>query len=94
MHTFLYLVCSHDSVLDVCNCSSRVFSEAVLCFQGARRSSMMFPYVFVASRKVRALFFSAGSLLGPFQAGCFVLSSVLDRFVGLWEACFAPFLHR
>ena len=45
------------------------FPRPILCFRGARRSSMMFPCVCVASRKVRAFFFSAGFLLGTFQAG-------------------------
>ena len=54
----------------------------------------MFPCVFAASHKARTLFFSAGFLLGTFQAGFSVFFRVLDQFVGLWEACFAPFLHR
>ena len=55
---------------------------------------MMFPCVFAASHKARALFFSAGSLLGTFQAGFSLFFGVLDQFVGLREACFAHFLHR
>ena len=70
------------------------FLRPVSCFRGARRSSMMFPCVFAASHKARALFFSAGSLLGTFQAGFSVFFRVLDQFVGLREACFASFLHR
>ena len=70
------------------------FLGPVLCFRVARRSSMMFPFVFAASRKVRALFFSAGSLLGTFQAVFSVFFRVLDQFVGLREAGFAVFLHR
>ena len=54
----------------------------------------MSPCVFAASHKARALFFSAGSLLGTFQAGFFVFFRVVDQFVGLREACFALFLHR
>ena len=54
----------------------------------------MFPCVFAASHKARALFFSAGSLLGTFQAGFSLFFGVLDQFVGLREACFAHFLHR
>ena len=52
------------------------------------------PLCFAASCKARALFFSAGSLLGTFQAGFSVFFRVLDQFVGLREACFASFLHR
>ena len=54
----------------------------------------MFPCVVVASRKARELLFSAGTLLGTFQAGFSMFFCVLDQFVGLREACFAPFLHR
>ena len=70
------------------------FLRPVSCFRGARRSSMMFPCVFAASHKVRALFFSAGSLLGTFKAGFSLCFRVLDEFVGFRKACFAPFLHR
>ena len=55
---------------------------------------MMSPCVFAASHRARALFFSAGSLLGTFQAGFSLLFGVLDQFFGLREACFAHFLHR
>ena len=55
---------------------------------------MMSPCVFAASHKARALFFSAGSLLGTFQAGFSLLFGVLDQFFGLREACFAHFLNR
>ena len=66
----------------------------VLCFRAARRSVMMFCCVFVASRKVCALFFIAGFLLGTFQAAFSVFFRVLEQFVGLRGACFALFLHR
>ena len=52
------------------------------------------PLCFAASHKARAFFFSAGSLLGTFQANFSVFVRVLDQFVGLREACFAHFLHR
>ena len=61
---------------------------------GTRRSSMMFPCVFAASHKARALFFSAESLLGTFQVGFSLFFGVLDQLFGLREACFARFLHR
>ena len=41
---------------------------------------MMFPCVFAASHTARALFFSAGSLLGTFQAGFSLFFGVLDQF--------------
>ena len=52
-----------------------LFLRPVSCFRGACRSSMMFRCVCAALHKARALFFSAGSLLGTFQA-CFSLFSV------------------
>ena len=55
---------------------------------------MMLSCVFAASRKVCALFFSSGSLLGTVQAGFSLFFRILDEFVGLREACCAPFLHR
>ena len=55
---------------------------------------MMFPCVFAASHEARALFFSAGSLLGTLQAGFSLFFGVLDQFCGLRDACFAHFLYR
>ena len=55
---------------------------------------MMFPCVFAASHKARALFFSAGFLLGTFQVSFSEFFRVLEQFVGLREACFAPVLDR
>ena len=52
------------------------------------------PLCFAASRKARALLFSAESLLGTFQVGFSMLFRVLEQFVGLREACFALFLRR
>ena len=52
---------------------------------------MMFPCVFAASHTARALFFSAGSLLGTFQAGFSLFFGVLDQFFGVRGACFARF---
>ena len=54
---------------------------------------MMFPCVCAASHTARALFFTAGSLLGTFQAGFSLFFGALDQFFGLREACFARFLH-
>ena len=53
-----------------------------------------FQFFFVASHTARAIFFSAGSLLGTFQACFSLFFGVLDQFFGLREACFAHFLHR
>ena len=66
--------------------SSRVFVELGRVFPAACRLVMMFCCVFVASRKVCAFFFGAGSLLGTFQAGFSAFFCVLDQFVSLREA--------
>ena len=71
-----------------------VFLRPVLCFRGARRSSMMFPCVFATSRKVCAFVSSVGSLLGASRSFFSTFCFVLGQFVGLREACCARFLHR
>ena len=49
----------------------------------------------VLSPRVKfAFFFSAGSLLGTFQAVFSVFLHALGQLFGLREACCAPFLHR
>ena len=70
------------------------FLRPVSCFSGRPPLVYDVPLCFAASCKARALFFSAGSLLGTFQAGFSVFFRVLDQFVGLREAYFTLFLHR